>query len=246
MEHKEFLKTIKDIDPVEDNLREIFRLEKESRPETWGQNMWEFSVTYINISIARLMDEYYSMNLELLNNENTKLDSRVLEINSNLSLLLGHHLGLSLQLQIPFDELSIFIKNEMDSKNITDNYYFGDSMMKTYTGYVRYLNILAGVYNNPAINLRPVKTSKELDDNFYKGGRICNDEYIDVLKGYLMDYLIHLSLRVDIETETPTTLGIWYSKLTIYLFRVFDLLTHDGDSIGRLYSVWAHPVIEKP
>ncbi len=137
----------------------------------------------------------------------------------------------------------------MKEQGIEDSHFFEENLLKTAMGYARVCNIKETIYNNPHINLRPAVLQKEvIEDNFVKAGRIIDPVYGRFITYYCWDITFWITKAInawphgnkDFEKYHEYMMEAW-----LYFFKYLDLLGHDDDSVGRIYSVY-HYVNHNP
>lgn len=132
---------------------------------------------------------------------------------------------------------------------LKDAYFFEDNILQTCLQYARHNNIGDQIYNNPMLSLRPIKYKFEGSENFLKAGRILNPLYANLFAEncWATSYNLLLSssnipenIESDFERYQNQIMESW-----LHFFKLADLLGHDWDSIGRIYSVYYYSQTQK-
>jgi len=140
------------------------------------------------------------------------------------------------------DDILNYYETLLTQLKLSDAYFQPEDILLTAMQYGRYNNIVEQVYNNPEINLRKLNLKINLPENFLKAGRIIDPVYGQILAEgcWALTYNILISdtyLPVDIEADFEKyqnqVMESW-----LYFFKLADLLGHDQDSMGRIYSVY--------
>lgn len=173
--------------------------------------------------------------------ENDKVEYAY-EFNNLTSSAFVNLIDLLRSVNIGPDDILNYYQTLLTELKLGDAYFFEDNILQTCMQYARHNNIMAQVYNNPDINLRPISFRVSTNENFIKAGRIINVEYSHLLsENYWAithnTLIAHSLLPSDIEKDF-TKYQNQLMEVWLYFFKLLDLLGHNWDSIGRLYSVY--------
>jgi hypothetical protein len=146
-------------------------------------------------------------------------------------------------------DINNYYENLLTQLKLDEGFYFPNATLKTCMAYARLQNIRDQVYNNPEVNLRPVVRYNGKDDNFIKAGRIIDEVYANILQlncwaishnSILSNLMIPKSIEQSFDQYQNQLMAIW-----IFYFKLLDLLGHDDDSVGRIYSVYYYSQLYK-
>lgn len=166
----------------------------------------------------------------------------IYEFNNLTSLAFVNLIDLLRSVNIGPDDILNYYETLLTELKLGDAYFFEDNILQTCMQYARHNNIMAQIYNNPEINLRPISFRVSTNEHFIHAGRIINVEYSHLLaENYwaithntlLANSLLPTDVEKDFTKYQNQLMEVW-----LYFFKLLDLLGHNWDSIGRLYSVY--------
>ena len=190
--------------------------------------------------------EYHYLMIHGVNNNVPDINNKALELiyktNLSYSKALNALIKFMASCNIGPDDILNYYETLLNELNLSDAYLFKENTLQTCMQYARHNNIQERIYNNPDINLRPIILDKPVDDNFIKACRVKDPYYLSLLsqQSWMVTYSIQRSfaqLPTDIEKDSDPfqkkVMEVW-----LYFFKLMDLLGHNDDSIGRIYSVY--------
>lgn len=170
-------------------------------------------------------------------------------INFEIGKAIGNFIDLMSATNIQPDDILNYYETLLSSLKLADAYLLGDNILGTAFQYGRHCNVMARVYNNPEVNLRPAIRDIPTDDDFFKACRILNEGYKDVMDKCLLDTSFSLIeayklLPKSIEGNFDPYQN-WIMESWLQFIKLLDLLVVDNNSFGRLYSVYYQSKITK-
>lgn len=230
------LKEAPDLDPDIDSMKQM--MPSISLP---GVDVMVIRNTWNNVCFnLASMFEAYSMATQLTTiNKVDGVNNLVYITNLHTGAAIKSYIEFMNNFLIDFPSMVNYYEKMLEDKKLKDTYFFEDKMIQTVLGFARYNNIMGMIYNNPEINLRPRHLPKDVDDQFIKAGRILNPILLDFVSRDLWQLTCYGSLALGrINNLKEAHLKVMEGWL--YLMKVMDMMGHNWDSLGRVYSVYKH------
>jgi hypothetical protein len=202
--------------------------------------------SYINTPLPALSEAYsrYTWALDKISNNDNEFDGNLrMNYLLNFNLAMGESLyALSILVtSANIDESSVinYYETLLKERGLYDAIFFNGHPIQTVMNYARNNNIMAQVYNNPDLNLRPIKLGVHQGDNFYKGGKIITPVYTQIYGEQLwqvthaLNSLSSIPALSDTQKYQESIMELW-----LQFFKLMDLLGYCWDSVTRVYSVY--------
>ncbi len=198
----------------------------------------KYKITDLHIALSNKFASYQRViSLNQIDNKDKEIESLVYETNLSDGKCLFTFIELLCLSGIGFNDVKNYYESLLVNLKLDDAYFFADNMSKTCTAYARHNNIQDHLYNNPEINLRPRHLPGEVNESFILSNRIFDIVLLDILAKDLWKIMLHLGNALN-NIKDSKKYQIELMESFLRLFKSFDMVGHNADSTGRVFSVY--------
>lgn len=236
---------IHDIPELElgNEFQQMFILSKNLTP---GERVADLNT--FQLVLGKTYNVYHDMLIITQTVPPNEIDDKVnlnycIDFNFHTSLALDNLIQVMIKANITPDDILNYYEALLTEINLK-GFLFPENILLTCMQYARHNNIMAQIYNNPEINLRPSRLM-DFPDNFYRGGKVIDPVFDRLLSLQLWEIIYNITRYVSDEGKEELDKHKKLMEVWLQFFKLLDLLGHDFDSVGRIYSVFNYTQKQK-